>query len=217
MNKKEKMYWILAAVMLVLFGGLILLLKGVDVAAIGPQGSKIGLSALNGAVRDQFPFHEWWYEITDWMSLLVLLIPACFALLGLWQLMKGKSLKAVDRDIYLLGGFYVVVFAAYLFFDQWVINFRPVLIEGVLEPSFPSSHTMIFICVMATAIHQISRRFADPSLKGIGRILLYLILTFVLVGRIISGVHWFTDILGGIFLSLFFIFIYLAVDERLKK
>ena len=211
------MYWILAAVMLVLFGGLMLLLKAVDVAAIGPQGSEIGLSALNGAVRDQFPFNEWWYTITDWMSLFVLIIPACFGLLGLWQLIKGKSFKAVEADIYLLGGFYVVVFAAYIFFDQFVINYRPVLIEGVLEPSFPSSHTMIFICVMATAIHQISRRLKNKALQGIGRVALYLILTFVLVGRVVSGVHWLTDILGGIFLSLFFIFAYLAINEKLKK
>ncbi len=216
MTKKGKIYWLLAAAMLVLFGGLVLLLKTADLAAIGPEGSEVGLAALNGAIRDQFPFNAWWYEITDWMSLLVLLIPACFALLGLYQLIKGKSLKAVDRDIYLLGGFYVVVFAAYVLFDKLVINYRPVLIEGALEPSFPSSHTMIFICVMATAIHQISRRFKDKSLKGIGRVILWVIMAFVLIGRVISGVHWFTDILGGIFLSLFFIFIYLAIDEKLK-
>ena len=217
MNKKFKVYAILSAVMLILFGGLIALLKCVDVAAIGPEGSKVGLSALNGAVAAQFPFNEWWYDITDLLSILVLLIPGCFALLGLWQLIKGKSLKAVDRDIYLLGGFYVLVFAAYIFFDQWVINFRPVLIEGVLEPSFPSSHTMIFLCVMATAIHQINRRFKDQALRGIGRVVLLLIIAFVLIGRVISGVHWFTDILGGIFLSLFFVFAYLAIDEKLKK
>lgn len=217
MANKSKLYWILAAVMLLLFGGLILLLKCADVAAIGPAGSKVGLSALNGAVSGQFPMNDWWYEITDFLSIFVLVIPGCFALLGLWQLVKGKSLKAVDKDIYLLGGFYVVVFAAYIFFDQWVINFRPVLIEGVLEPSFPSSHTMIFICVMATAIHQVSRRVKEKSLRGIVNVLLWVLMAFVLIGRVISGVHWFTDILGGIFLSLFFIFIYLAVDEKLKK
>lgn len=217
MIKKSKLYWILAIVMLVLFSGLILMLKTVDVAAIGPDGSAVGLSSLNGAVRDLFPFHEGWYDFTDLMSIFVLLIPGCFALLGVWQLIRGKSLKAVDKDIYLLGGFYVVVFAAYIFFDQWIINFRPVLIEGVLEPSFPSSHTMIFICVMLTAIHQVYRRVEKIALHNILAILLWVVIAVVLAGRVISGVHWATDILGGIFLSLFFVFIYFAIDEKLKK
>ena len=78
--------------------------------------------------------------------------------LGLGQLLKGKSLLKVERSILALGVFYAVVMAAYLVFEVWVVNYRPVLIEGALEASYPSSTTLLVLCVMPTAMMQLRQR-----------------------------------------------------------
>ena len=53
------------------------------------------------------------YILTDWLGLVPIGIAFGFAILGLVQLIRRKSLLKVDRDILILGSFYIVVPAAY--------------------------------------------------------------------------------------------------------
>ena len=183
--------------------------RRIDVQPIGPQGSVVGFATLNGLVHSFTGVHMLLYTITDWLSLVPVAFGLGFALTGLWQWIKRKSILKVDCVILLLGVFYVVVLAVYLLFEKVVINYRPVLIEGVLEASYPSSTTVLVLCIMPTAVMRLRSRFPQ---KGIA-MAITAFTVFMVIGRLLSGVHWVTDIIGGILLSTGLVLLYDAINH----
>ena len=183
-----------------------------DVRQIGPRGSAVGLAALNAWVHRLTGVHMTLYYITDWLGLVPVAVACGFAILGLVQLIRRKSLLRVDRSILLLGGFYIIVLTAYLLFETVVINYRPVLIEGRLEASYPSSTTILVLCVMPAAMLQLRGRVKDGRLRRTIIRAMAAFTVFMVVGRTLSGVHWFSDITGGILLSCGLVALYAAVS-----
>ena len=175
--------------------------KTVDVAAIGPQGSEIGFATINGFFHDLTGVHMRLYTLTDWLGLVPVGVVLGFAMLGLLQWIRRRSIGKVDHDILLLGGFYVVVMALFVIFEVFPVNFRPVLIQGVLEASYPSSTTLLVMCVMSTAGLQLRKRISDPLVYGCVMVTIHAFAIFVVICRLLSGVHWLTDIIGGGLLS----------------
>lgn len=214
--KKESKRFIPAIVFLVAFVVWTVLVSLVDLQAIGPQESVVGFAGINGAFHKFTGVHMAIYDLTDLLSVIPLAIVAAFGLLGVVQWIKRKSLKAVDYDIWVLGGFYVVVMAVFLLFEKLDVNFRPILIEGVLEASYPSSTTMLAMCVLPTAMLQLKDRIKNRGLRICVLILLALFTAFMVIGRLISGVHWLTDIIGGALFSTGLLLLYNAF-VRLKK
>ena len=180
----------------------------IDVQAIGPQGSTVGFATLNGFVHNLTGTHMTLYVITDWLGLVPVAFGFGFAALGLAQWIKRKSILKVDGSILILGGFYIVTLAAYLFFESYVVNYRPVLIEGYLEASYPSSTTLLVLCVMPTAIMQLRGRIKNHALRKAITCAITSFIVFMVAGRLVSGVHWFTDIIGGVLLSAGLVMIY---------
>jgi undecaprenyl-diphosphatase len=173
----------------------------VDVRPIGPMGSDVGFAALNGQIHKLIGVHMTLYHLTDWLSLIPIGFVFGFALLGLTQWISVKKLSNVDYDILMLGGFYTVTAILYIFFEKFILNTRPVLINGILEASYPSSTTVLVLCVMSTAAMQLQARIKNKALR-IGAVYAIILFTFFMIlGRLLSGVHWFTDIAGGILLS----------------
>ena len=187
-----------------------------DLQPIGPTGSIVGFATLNGYFHNLTGVHMDLYTITDWLSLVPVGFVLGFASLGLAQWIKGRSLSRVDRSILLLGGFYILVAALFVFFEILVINYRPILINGILEASYPSSTTMLVMCVMPTAILQLKARIHSKALKYCVLFLLFLFTIFMVIARLISGVHWLTDIVGGIFLSTGLVTLYTAFQYHLS-
>jgi len=185
----------------------------VDVQAIGPQGSSVGFAAINRFVHDLTGVHMILYTITDWLSLIPAGICTGFGLLGLGQWIGRKSLFKVDRSILVLGGFYVIVMAVYILFEVFIVNYRPVMIEGVLEASYPSSTTMLMLCVMPTAVMQLNARIKNRRQSKIVVVLISGFTALMVVGRWASGVHWFSDIVGGVLLSAGLVALYDAVNH----
>ena len=173
----------------------------IDVQPIGPRGSIVGFATLNSFVHNLTGTHMTLYVITDWLGLVPVAFGFGFAALGLAQWIKRKSMLKVDGSILVLGGFYIVTLAAYLFFESYVVNYRPVLIEGYLEASYPSSTTLLVLCVMPTAMMQLRDRIKQPMFRKCVSIVIRTFIAFMVIGRLISGVHWLTDIIGGILLS----------------
>ncbi len=173
----------------------------VDVRPEGVNHTNIGCAGLNGWFHRLTGEHMGIYTITDWLGLVPILVCVCFGVLGLVQLIRRKSLKKVDPDILLLGGYYILVIFFYLFFEMVPINYRPVLIEGAMEASYPSSTTLLVLSVMPTLIFQINRRAKSGTVKRAVTVLTVLFSLFMVVGRTISGVHWLTDIIGSALLS----------------
>lgn len=213
--KNKKNFW-LAGCLLVAFVIWTALVKIVDVQAIGPEGSAVGFAALNGRFHNLTGVHMSIYDLTDLLSILPLGIIGIFGLLGLVQWIKRKKLLKIDYSIFVLGGFYIVVLAIFVFFEKFVINYRPILIEGVLEASYPSSTTMLVMCVMPTAMLQCRERIAKKPLRLTVNLIMAAFTAFMVIGRLISGVHWLTDIIGGAILSAGLVTLY-AGFVRLKK
>lgn len=186
----------------------------VDVQPIGPQGSSVGFAAINQFVHNLTGVHMSLYRITDWLGLIPLGFVLGFGLLGLVQWIKRKRLLKVDSDLLVLGGFYLVVIGTYVLFEVFVVNYRPVLIHGVLEASYPSSTTMLVLCVMPTAIMQLNERIKNKVFRQCVTAAMAAFVVFMVLGRLISGVHWFTDIVGGALLSAGLVLLYHAVLRR---
>ena len=185
----------------------------VDVQAIGPQGSSVGLAGLNRFVHGLTGVHFDLYHITDWLGIVPILVCMGFGVLGLVQWIKRKRIGWVDFDVLVLGGFYIVMIAAYLFFERVVINYRPVLIGGFLEASYPSSTTMLVMCVMPTTHMQLRSRIKSRAFRNVVSFAICAFVAFMVIGRLVSGVHWFTDIVGGALLSAGLVMMYTAVNK----
>ena len=206
MRRKEKAYRGLAFIASFLLWTI--LVRNFDVGAIGPNGSLVGFSTLNGLVHDFIGVNMNLYVITDWLGIIPLLFIIGFGIFGLAQWIKRKSITKVDFDILALGVFYIIVMGVYLTFENVVINFRPVLIEGFLEASYPSSTTMLVVCVIPSAIMVLNSRIERIWVKRAVTVTLTVFGAFMVAGRLISGVHWLTDILGGILISKGLVMLY---------
>ena len=183
----------------------------VDVQAIGPRGSTVGFATVNRFIHELTGVHFTLYNVTDWLGLVPIAVCLGFAVLGLAQWIARKNILKVDRSILILGGFYLVVIAAYLLFENVVINYRPVLINNVLEVSSPSSTTLLVLCVMPTALSLFCTRIKNQPLKKGVSLVIIAFMFFMVVGRLVSGVHWLTDIVGSVLLCAGLVTLYKAV------
>ena len=187
--------------------------KSIDVQPIGPQNSSVGFATLNAFVHSLTGVHFSLYNITDWLGLVPLCFMLGFAVLGLAQWIKRKSLLKVDRSLLVLGAFYLAVILAYAFFESFIINYRPVLIGGVLEASYPSSTTLLVLTVMPAAAMQLKKRIQKLSFKKIMIFTIDSFIVFMVIGRLLSGVHWFSDIIGSALLSVGLVGLYAAAAK----
>lgn len=122
------------------------------------NGTNIGFATWNDWFHKFTGVYMEIYVLTDWLGLVPVFVCSLFGGIGFVQLIKGRSLFRVDYDILILGVYYIVVIAGYLVFEMFPINYRPILIEGVMEASYPSSTTLLVLSVMPTLIFQANRR-----------------------------------------------------------
>lgn len=211
--KKEnrKLCLIAAAVMLAAFALWTALVCTVDVQPVGPRDSRVGLATINGAFHRLTGVHLLLYYATDWLSLIPVAVGAAFAALGLLQWIRRRCILKVDRSILVLGGFYLAVIAAYVFFEYNAVNYRPVLLDGYLEVSYPSSTTLLVLCVMPTAALQLRDRIRDLRLRRRVTGIVAVYTGLMGMGRLLSGVHWLSDIIGGVLLSAGLVLLYAAL------
>lgn len=208
MKRKTKNQLILGLTFFAVFIVYTISLKFVNVESIGPMGSCVAYAGINQKIHELFGVNMMLYNITDWAGVVAIFIAFSFAVLGLLQWVRRKSILKVDKRILVLGAFYILVFGAYVFFEYNVINYRPVLINGRLEASYPSSTTMLSMCVLPTAMIQFHHIIKNYKIRKAVNVLCALFMIFMVFGRLVCGVHWFTDILGGMIFSIAMILLY---------
>lgn len=209
-KRKELLAGIILLVAFVLWT---VLIRNIDVQNAGSNGTAVGFATINVWFHQLTGVHMLVYKITDWLGLVPIIICMCFGVLGLVQLIKRRSILRVDPDILLLGIYYVLVIACYLIFEMIPINYRPILINGNLEASYPSSTTLLVLSVMPTLKYQSDRRIANPMTRKSIALFVFAFSLFMVTGRLISGVHWATDIIGSVFLSSGLFMVYRSMAE----
>jgi undecaprenyl-diphosphatase len=157
-----------------------------------------------------------WYHITDWLGLVPIFIAMIYAFIGLIQLIKRRSIFKVDKELIILGVFYIIVICLYVFFEKFIVNYRPILMNGFLEASYPSSHTLMTICLCGSSII-VNRKFYNNKIAKFVNILSLVVVLITVIGRLLSGVHWFTDIIGGIFIGGALLMTLYSVLDVVKK
>ena len=211
MEEKGKGLLFLGSTLIVAFVIWTLLIQKVDVQPLGANETNIGFATINCWFHELTGVHMRIYHITDWLGLVPIFICMIFGCVGFVQLIKRRSILKVDCDIIILGLYYVIVILGYLVFEMVPINYRPILIGGSLEASYPSSTTLLVLCVMPTLTEQMNRRSENPTVKIVIKVIAFSFSIFMVLGRLISGVHWLTDIVGSIMLSAGLFCIYKAV------
>lgn len=218
MKDRGKRYFFVGILLILAFAILTWVIQNVDVKPLGVNGTEIGLATLNCMLHKLCGTNMTLYTVTDWLGLVPISVTAAFGIVGLVQLLKRRNLFKVDGDILVLGIYYIAVAMLYIVFEKIHINYRPILINGYMESSYPSSTTLLVMCVMPTLTEQISRRCNIRALKAAVIIITVVFSLFMVIGRLISGVHWFTDILGSALISMGLFCVYKGfVFEILKK
>lgn len=210
MKKNGKKWMISGTTLMAAFAIWTWLIQTVDVQPLGQNGTEIGFAALNCWFHRITGVHMAIYTITDWLGLVPVAVCLVFGGVGFSQMIRRRSLIKVDRDILFLGVYYGIVIFGYLIFEMIPINYRPILIEGILEASYPSSTTLLVLSVMPTLVFQMGRRLKNVTGKRVTVILTTTFCAFMVIGRLVAGVHWLTDIVGAVLLSFGLYSIYRA-------
>lgn len=216
MKTNKKHYFLATVILFILFILFTIAVMTIDVRPIGPENSSVGFAIFNGFIFSSLGTNTLWYTITKWLGFIPIIVAIGFALLGIVQWIKRKQFKNIDKNIIVLGIFYILVGLFYVFFERFVVNDRPVLMAGQLEASYPSSHTMLVTCIMTTAIMQAHERIHNKTVFMGINIASILIIVITVIGRLLSGVHWCTDILAGLLLSAALITLYSAILNKVR-
>lgn len=208
--KTRKRLFFVSIAFIIAFALWTVLIQVIDVQNIGVNGTDVGFATVNSWFHALTGVNMTLYSITDWLGLVPIFVCMFFGIVGLVQLVIRKSLTKVDFDIIILGIYYVIVILCYLIFEMIPINYRPILINGYMEASYPSSTTLLVLCVMPTLVYQAKNRMKNQVFKRIICTVAIAFSIFMVVGRLISGVHWVTDIIGSIFLSAGLFYLYKA-------
>ena len=213
---KSKRNIILCAIFTIISILYTVMVKVVDVKNIGPKNTSVGFAGMNNWYKNLIGSNMTIYKVTEVLGLLVFIICAFYGIIGIYQLIKRKSIKKVDKEILLVGIYYVVVLAIYLIFEKVNINYRPILIDGELEASYPSSHTMLALCVCASSL-LISKKYIDIRFIDEVNVITIILMLAVFIGRLVSGVHWLSDIIGGVLISITLILYFVTAHNNLKN
>jgi len=215
MNNKKRNFFI-STISILLAVVFTILVKVVDLKQVGVNGTSIGFATLNQFVFKTTGVNMIWYHITDWLGLVPIFMAMVYSLIGLVQLIKRKSFFKVDKEIIILGLFYVVVISIYILFEKVIVNYRPILMNGFLEASYPSSHTLMTICLCGSSI-VVNKKLFNNKITKLMNMLSLVIVMITVIGRLLSGVHWFTDILGGILISISLLITFHSIIDVIKK
>ncbi|MFA6611570.1 MAG: hypothetical protein WCS78_04205, partial [Bacilli bacterium] len=112
---------------------LTILLFTVDRQTLTLDTPSVGLATMNQFFfpNNHFPV---WDTLTDIIMIFALFIILIAAFIGFIQLVTRKHLVKVNPTILSLGIIVITMMIIWVVFDKgWVVNYRPILVEGTIE------------------------------------------------------------------------------------
>ena len=152
----------------------------------------------------------------------------------------NDTLSSILKCVTHLGGVAFIVLLGVLCFmfckkNRWFITFdlvgctvinqtikhivrrpRPNVLRLVEENgySFPSGHSMISVAFYGLLIYFVYKNINNKYLKWTLISLLSLLILTIGFSRIYVGVHYFTDVVGGFFLALAYLIVYIYIYNK---
>lgn len=152
----------------------------------------------------------------------------------------NDTLSSILKCLTHLGGVAFIVLLGVLCFmfckkNRWFITFdlvgctvinqtikhivrrpRPNVLRLVSESgySFPSGHSMISVAFYGLVIYFVYKNINNKYLKWALISLLSLLILTIGFSRIYVGVHYFTDVVGGFFLALAYLIVYIYIYNK---
>ena len=215
MKKILNKYLIVGIVFIFLFL-LLMILLNFNKANLGETNTPVGLSSINKLfVTNYVDIYNSMSQVGLYLSFIII---AGFAITGFYQLIKRKSLFKVDLDIILFGVGVIVLIITWLLFDKVIAyNYRPIYVNKNLEGSFPSTHVLFTTFVLVSAFGISLNREKNNFYNLAILVIAILVITLTSLCRVLSGMHWATDVLGGLLLGLGYFFILYGIFKGLSK
>ena len=217
MKKQGYIYLIVACVLLAAFVALTICLLFVDVRAAGESGAEVGFATINQKVWQAIGQSAAALTVSEVCGLCMIAAVGAFGVTGLVQVIRRKGFLRADKELYVMAGGLVLLAAAYVFFEIFVVNCRPVLDEGELAASYPSSHAMLATAVAGMGMAYLHSRQRKGVLINVLIGLLNGVSVATVACRLLGGVHWLSDIVGGVLLGMVIVYAYRAVCSLIAR
>lgn len=213
----KKRYLIISCASLLLFLLFLIMLYTVDVKNIGAGVTKVGLCFINNH-SFMASNASMWDKISDVCMYLGIGVIGALFILGVVQLIQRKNILKVDKEILVFGCLVVLMIIIWLFFDKvLIVNNRPILVDGKVECSFPSTHIMITSFALLSGSYYLFKKINKKHLTIIMYVASAIIVTICFLGRVLSGMHFLTDAVCGLLMGLFLFFSLLAILQFIIK
>ena len=217
MKKQGYIYLIVACVLLAAFIALTICLLFVDVRAAGESGAEVGFATINQKVWQAIGQSAAALTVSEVCGLCMIAAVGAFGITGLVQVIRRKGFLRADKELYVMAGGLVLLAAAYVFFEIFVVNCRPVLDGGELAASYPSSHAMLATAVAGMGMAYLHSRQRKGVLINVLIGLLNGVSVATVACRLLGGVHWLSDIVGGVLLGMVIVYAYRAVCSLIAR
>lgn len=212
MTKQGKKWFLAALILTAVFVVLTITVKYVDQKNIGSQ--VIGWATINLWWRDIIGVRNFWQIASHIFAAITLIILVMFLVWQAIALLRRKSFRTMPRHWWFFDLTLIALALCYIVFQIMVINFRPLLIDGVAELSYPSSHVLLLATLWPVFILTLSREVKSRPWLRVASVIGIIVMTVGIIARLLSGYHWFTDIIGGIMLGAVLTCWYQALTVR---
>ncbi len=222
-RQRTRRGYLISCVLFVLFVVFTVLISAVGVGktpvkVVGADGViqpgeeiSVGFSGLNTAASDALGYSGTWYKLSKYLGYVCILAAGALCLWAVWQAISRHGIAQMDRDLSCFCLLMIAMLIFYALFEVLKLNYRPVMLEGKLDASYPSTHTLVALCGAGGAAIFVSRLKIRRELRLAGIGILGLAAFLTVLCRLLSGVHWVTDILGGVLLSAALVQLYLTL------
>lgn len=215
--KKHIINFSITAALFVVFAVFTIIAKFVDTGLVLTTNTKIGLSSINKPIFDSIKISDAWGTVSTVLFLVAALVALALIVIGVREFIKTKQLSKVNHKILFLIGLYMLTVFFYFLFEILIVNYRPLLDEGLAKASYPSSHTLLVCVVCLSACFVVPDYIKNKPLKITIISLLILISLLTPVTRMLAGMHWFSDIIGSLLLSAALVMCYYSTTCLVKK